>query len=292
MPRRPKIILITGATTGIGRDTALWLAREGHRVFATGRKAGPLEKLKQEAAGTSLEALILDVCDPVSIAAAREEVDRRTQGHGLDVLVNNAGFGLVAPMELISPQDVRALFDTNVFGLLNTTQAFLPRMRERGAGLIINLSSIAGRLTMPFMGTYCATKYAVEALSDALRMEGRPCGVRVCLVEPGTLRTQFDTTATSVEAKYFPPDSPYARAIQTYQRTFARVYRASPGPECVARLISRIVSSRRPRARYLVPRYNALLIFATRLSARWIVDAISCRLSGLTRKNFPPAGRG
>jgi NAD(P)-dependent dehydrogenase (short-subunit alcohol dehydrogenase family) len=138
------VILVTGATSGIGRDAALRLARAGHRVLAGGRRPDALAELATQG---EVEPLALDVADAASVEAARAEVERRTAGAGLDVLVNNAGYALPGPLEALSDADLRALFDTNVFGLLAVTRAFLPRMRERGAGRVVNVGSVMGRLT-------------------------------------------------------------------------------------------------------------------------------------------------
>src|SRR5271170_4155342 len=158
-----KTVLITGATTGIGKHAAIALARKGHRVFATGRNATALERLVADAATPNLETLRLDVTDTGSIAEAAREVGRRTDGEGVFALVNNAGYGLAGPLEEISDANLRAQFDTNVFGLMAVTRAFLPRMRERGAGRIVNVSSSGGRVSIPFFGAYHASKFAVEA---------------------------------------------------------------------------------------------------------------------------------
>jgi NAD(P)-dependent dehydrogenase (short-subunit alcohol dehydrogenase family) len=187
-------ILITGATSGIGRDAALRLARAGHLVLAGGRRADALATLAREGGGR-LEPVVLDVTDPASVAAARELVDRRTGGRGLDVLVNNAGFALPGPLEALAEEDLRMLFDTNVFGLLAMTRAFLPGMRERGQGRVVNVGSIMGRVAMPLLGAYNASKHAVAALTDALRMELAPFGISVVLVEPGAIRTGFAARA-------------------------------------------------------------------------------------------------
>jgi NAD(P)-dependent dehydrogenase (short-subunit alcohol dehydrogenase family) len=196
-----KIVLITGSTAGIGRTTALFLASAGHHVIATGRKPAELAKVKQEAgAGTNagkIDTLVLDVTSQASIAAAVLEVDRLTGGRGLDVLVNNAGFGVLGPTSEIDDTEMRRQYETNVFGLMNVTRAFLPKMRERRAGRIINVSSVGGRVTLPFFGVYNSTKYAVESLSDALRYELRPFGIDVVLIEPGVIRTNFEATAVS-----------------------------------------------------------------------------------------------
>src|SRR5688572_9361755 len=142
-----KIILITGATAGIGRTTALYLAKEGHHVIATGRKQAQLTSLKTEAHEGKLDTLTLDVTSAESIAAAVSAVDALTGGRGIDVLVNNAGFGVLGPTSEISDAEMRRQYDTNVFGLMNVTRAFLPKMRDRRSGRIINVSSVGGRIT-------------------------------------------------------------------------------------------------------------------------------------------------
>src|SRR5436190_17151602 len=163
-----KIVFITGATAGIGRTTALYLAKLGHHVIASGRKAGELTKLETEALGRGgkLDVVTLDVTSADSIAAAVEAVSNLTGGKGPDVLINNAGFGVLGPTSEISEAEMRRQYETNVFGLMNVTRAFLPKMIERRAGRIINISSVGGRVTMPYFGVYNSTKYALESLSD------------------------------------------------------------------------------------------------------------------------------
>lgn len=284
-------VLVTGATGGIGRATALLLARLGYRVFATGRKPERLDDLRREAGDLPLETIPLDVNDADSIAAAGAEVARRTDGRGLDALVNNAGFGLIAPLELTTESEVRGQFETNVIGLLRVTQQFAPAMRRRGSGRIVNVSSVVGRLVLPFQGIYCATKHAVEALSDALRMELAPFGVRVTLVEPGPIRTRFAETATGSAAGYRETGSPYAPAVALYERTVRAWDARSAGPEVVARAIARVLRRKRPRARYVVPGRFRAAIWSVRLAPTRVVDAVLRRAVGLTpRKLAGPAG--
>lgn len=276
-----KNILITGATAGIGRHAALHLARRGHRVFATGRKQEALASLAAESQGLPLETLRLDVCDPASIEEARAEVARRTNGHGVDVLINNAGYGLAAPLAEMRDADLRAQFETNVFGVMAVTRAFLPPMMERGVGRVINVSSIGGRVTFPLFGAYHASKYALEALSDALRNEVAPFGVRVVLVEPGPVRTNFaDTSLASVQ--------PYRTATSAYGPVFAlaeQIQRQADamavGPESTSRVLERAVSSRRPPARYVVPFSSGLMLWAMRLLPTPVLDALMRRFMGL-----------
>jgi len=266
------IVLVTGATGGIGKNIALRLARQGCHVFATGRRTDALNALIQESGGLSLDALRLDVTDRNSIAAAKEEVDRITDGYGLDVLINNAGFGLLAPMEMIDDEDMRRQFDTNVFGLMAVTQAFLPAMRERRSGRIINISSLVGKFSPPMQGIYSATKHAVEAISDSFRRELGAFGIDVVIVEPGAIVTGFEDTARTTLSKYQTAGSPYETALDRYQEMVAATYRYAPGPECVARTVAHAVKIRSPAARYVSPRRDGFLMWILRKLPTRLVD--------------------
>ena len=189
---------------------------------------------------------MLDVTDPASVEAARELVERRTGGRGLDVLVNNAGYALPGPLEALADADLRRLFDTNVFGLLAVTRAFVPAMRERGPGRVVNVGSIMGRVAMPLLGAYNASKHAVAAVTDALRMELAPFGVTVVLVEPGAVRTGFAARALAGLAPYRDPGSPYAAALAGTDAAWARVYRFAPGPAAAGRAVARAATTPRP----------------------------------------------
>jgi NADP-dependent 3-hydroxy acid dehydrogenase YdfG len=273
-------ILITGATSGIGRDAALRLARAGHLVLAGGRRVDALAALARESGGR-LEPVVLDVTDPASVEAARELVDRRTGGRGLDVLVNNAGFALPGPLEALAEEDLRELFDTNVFGLLAVTRAFLPGMRERGQGRVVNVGSIMGRVAMPLLGAYNASKHAVAALTDALRMELASFGISVVLVEPGAIRTGFATRALAGLAPYRDPGSPYAAALSGTDAAWARVYRFAPGPAAAGRAVARAATTARPAARYVVPAHNRLIVAALGALPTAAADATKRRIMGL-----------
>jgi short-subunit dehydrogenase len=286
-----KIVLITGATSGIGRHTALQLARRGFRVIATGRKADALAALERDAAGTSLETLVLDVTSADSIAAALAAVDARTNGHGLDALVNNAGYGTAGPAEMCTDADLRAQYDTNVFGLMAVTRAFLPAMRERGAGRVINVSSVGGKVTMPMMGVYNSTKYAVESLTDALRIELAPFGVRCALIEPGAIHTGFAERSLFEAGKYQDDASPYAGVMAHAQELKDFADRSAVGPDCVANAIEHALRARRPRARYMVPfRYRIALGFLRVLPTRWI-DGLMRKAAGISRERLGLTGK-
>jgi short-subunit dehydrogenase len=282
-------ILITGATSGIGKHAALHLLARGHRVIASGRNPGALDRLRLEAPG--LDTVRIDVTDVDSIAAAVAEVDRLTAGAGVDVLVNNAGYGMAAPLSETTEADLRAQYETNVFGLMAVTRAFLPRMMERRSGRILNLSSVGGRMTFPLFGAYNSTKYAVESLSDALRRELRPLGVEVVLIEPGPIKTEFSNHAMEFVGKYHSDTSPYAAIYARADEIKRQADGMSAGPEVVSRAIRKAIESRRPAARYVAPFSSRLmLLILGLLPTRW-VDALMARIVGLTRKGLAAGER-
>jgi NAD(P)-dependent dehydrogenase (short-subunit alcohol dehydrogenase family) len=282
-----RIALITGATAGIGRHAALYLAARGFRVIATGRNQDALAELAVEAEG-DLTPLRLDVTDQASIDSAVEVVDRITGGHGLDVLVNNAGYGDIAPMEMTTDKDLRAVFDTNVFGLMAVTRAFLPRMRERGKGRIVNVSSLGGLFTLPLFGAYNATKHAVESISDALRIELRPFGIEVSLIEPGPIKTKFSTHSLQSVERY-QDGSPYAPVLARFADLTRRTDKMAPGPKATSRAIHHAASSRWPRSRYKLTLSSRLTVaFLRAIPTRWS-DGLLRRILRLTPKHLSPA---
>lgn len=282
------IILITGATAGIGRATALHLARKGHHIIATGRRRRALDALQSEADAEQLavDTLRLDVTDPASIRETVTKVDELTDGHGVDVLVNNAGYGLAAPLAEVSADDLRHQFDTNVFGLMATTQAFLGAMVARGAGRIINVSSIGGRITFPMMGAYHASKYAVEALSDALRMELSPCGIHVSVIEPGPIKTEFVDRLNDAANPYKVDRSLYAKVFDRTDAIEGQAMAFAPGPEVIARAIERAATSRRPRARYIAPLWSRAALAMLAMIPLRLRDALMRAMFGLTKERI------
>ena len=279
-------LLITGATSGIGRHAALHLAKKGHRVFAAGRNPQALEALRAEAAGLDLHALSLDVTDDASIRAAVVEVDRVTGGYGLDGLVNNAGFGMTVPVADLSDADLRAQFETNVFGLMAMTRAFLPAMRARRAGRIVNISSVGGRLTLPFLGGYNASKYAVESLSDALRRELRAFGIRVSLVEPGVIRTDFTRRSMDGMAAYRSADSDYAAVYERADELEKLSDKMASGPAVVTAAVESALLSRWPAARYVVPFSSKIFLAMAALMPTRMVDFVMRQMFGLTARRL------
>jgi NAD(P)-dependent dehydrogenase (short-subunit alcohol dehydrogenase family) len=244
-------VAVTGASSGIGRATALELARRGHLVFAAARREDVLADLA--AATPNVRAVGLDVTDPDSVRRAWATIEADTGGAGVDVVVNNAGFALTGPVEILNDADVRRQFATNVFGLLAVTRAALPAMRARGSGRIINLSSLVGRTTFAGMGVYGATKYAVEALSDALRQEVAGFGIQVVIIEPGFVATSLGEAADA-RAGTGPeiPDA-YASMVAGGARYLAAQIAKGIKPEQVASAIANAAEHRSPRPRYVVP---------------------------------------
>ncbi|HEX2903007.1 MAG TPA: oxidoreductase [Jatrophihabitans sp.] len=264
-------VLITGCSSGIGRAAALELQRAGCTVYASARRPDTLAEL----ASAGCRTVQLDVDDEGSMAAAVAEIGP------IDVLVNNAGYGLYGPVEQVSLDEVRKQFETNVFGLVRLTQLVLPGMRQQGHGRIINLSSMGGRTTLPGGAFYHASKYAVEAISDALRLEVRPFGLYVSLIEPGIVRTpwseqamQHQQAAGEGAAAAEPGGDPYADYKQAVRASFDRAYsgplaRLSIDADRVARVIVRAARAERPRARYLIsPMAKSLVAAKTVLPDR------------------------
>jgi NAD(P)-dependent dehydrogenase (short-subunit alcohol dehydrogenase family) len=193
VPARPappgvrRFILVTGASGGIGRATAARLADAGHLVFAAARRAEELQALAATHPG--IRPVVLDITDQAAIDHARHQITDQTGGHGLDVLINAAGTLILGPVEAVSAPQTRAQFEVNLFGALAVTRAFLPPMRDRGHGRIVNVASIMGRFALPGSGLYAASRFALEAASDAMRIELAPFGVGVVVVEPGVIAT-------------------------------------------------------------------------------------------------------
>ena len=260
-------VVVTGASSGIGRAAAVELARRGHLVFAAARREEALAGLA--AATPGVQAVGLDVTDADSVRRAWAKIEAGTGGAGVDVLVNNAGFALAGPVETLAGPDVQRQFATNVFGLLTMTRAALPAMRARGSGRIINLSSLVGRTTFPGMGVYGATKYAVEALSDALRQEVAGFGIQVVIIEPGFVATGLGESADARAGAAQPAPSAYASMVAAGEKYLARQIARGIAPERVAAVIANAAEDRRPRTRYVVPgRARPLITLLTSLPDR------------------------
>lgn len=264
------VVLITGCSSGIGEATARHLAGRGLTVYATARRPQALSDL----AAAGCRTLALDVTDEDSMAAAVRQVEQ--EAGGIDVLVNNAGYGEYGTVEQADLDRVRRQFETNVFGMARLCQLVLPGMRRRGSGRIINIGSMGGRVVFPAGGYYHASKYAVEALSDALRFEVAPFGVQVAVIEPGLIRTGFGDIAAGTLTRAFDGAGPYARLTRAVDAQIASGYRsrllAAP-PDAVARAVDRAIAVRRMRTRYVVTPAARALVHTRRLLGGRAFDA-------------------
>ncbi|WP_329571613.1 oxidoreductase [Kitasatospora sp. NBC_01266] len=271
-------VLITGTSSGIGHATAQRLTRRRElTVYATARRPETLAGLAQAGAHTQA----LDVTDEESMAAAVRRIER---AHGsVGVLVNNAGYGAYGAIEEAGLDAVRRQFETNLFGPARLTQLVLPGMRAAGRGRIVNVGSMGGRLVFPVGGYYHASKYALEALSDALRFEVAPFGIKVSLIEPGVIRTSFGDTAAATLADSAVPDGPYGALTAANGRLFATAYRnrlIAGEPAAVARAIEHAVLAARPRSRYVVTPAAMVLVQTRRLLGARVFDALLRRQFG------------
>ena len=253
----PKVVLITGGSCGFGRACADHLAGCGHRVYGTSRRAN----FPSGSSTTQFPLIIpMDVRDEDSVAAAVDFILER-EGR-LDVLVNNAGFALTGAIELTSTEEARRQFETNFFGVHRVCRRVLPTMRRQCSGLIVNISSMGGLIALPFQGFYCATKYALEALTESLRMEVKPFGLQVALIEPGDFKTRISANRVLSAASTEPSD--YAVQQRAAVDVITRNERNGADPRKVAVLLGKIIDRQRVRPRYLVGMYFQKLAVRTK----------------------------
>lgn len=262
---KQKIILITGASSGIGFDAAQTLARQGHKVYAAARRTELMQPLKAD----GITPLSLDVTDEESMQQCVQAVLDK-EGH-IDVLVNNAGYGWFGAIETTPMDEARRQQEVNVFGLARMCQLVLPAMRRQGSGRIINTASIAGKIVLLYGGWYNVSKFSVEALSDALRMEVKPFGIDVSIIEPGGIRTDWGIIAAR-HLRESSADTPYEASATTEADTLHKAYSGPwlSSPRVITRAISRAVNSRRPKTRYRTGRFAHIgVFFHWLLPTRW-----------------------
>lgn len=274
-----QVALITGCSSGFGLLTAVELARRGFRVFATMRDLSRASRLDQELqrAGATAAKLQLDVTDSDNVASTVDQVTR--EAGAVDVLVNNAGFGIAGAVEDLTLDELRDQFETNFFGMVALTKQVLPSMRERRRGHIINVSSINGRLALPLLSAYCASKYAVEGFSEAMRLELRPYNVFVSLIEPGTFSTDIFGRNARMAARSRHLDSPYYDVTERAEAvTLEYVRRSSADPAAVARRIAQVAITRRPALRYIVGSDARAMSAACRLLPYAVIETALRRL--------------
>jgi NAD(P)-dependent dehydrogenase (short-subunit alcohol dehydrogenase family) len=237
-----RVVLVTGASSGIGKSCADLLSRAGYRVYATSRRETDI----RETAQPRLVSLRMDVTSDESVREALHHVLEREQR--LDVLINNAGMGIAAAVEDTSVAEGLHQFDVNFFGVLRTVRAVLPIMRKQRFGYIVNIGSIGGLIAIPYQGLYSASKFALEGLTESLRLEVGPFGIRVVLIEPGDHRTLFTTNRSFTEESS--RNSTYLDSFERAIQRMASDEQRGPGPENVARLVHRVINQPNPRLRY------------------------------------------
>lgn len=275
-------VLVTGTSTGIGEAVARRLDRDGHTVFAGVRREEDGRKL-QEGASPRLTPVLLDVTDTAAIEAAAKTVADQVGASGLDGLVNNAGIARGGPLEYLPLEEWRTQLEVNIIGQVAVTQAFIPLLRQSGAGCLVFIGSIGGRLATPLMSPYNASKFAIAGIAESLRHELRPFGIKVSLVEPGGVKTAIwdkgrayaDELRERLPAEAF---ERYRTQIEGLEKGLDFQMRHAISPDKVADVVMQALESPRPRARYLVGRDAAVVGITTRLLPDRLRDALVHRL--------------
>ena len=261
------VALVTGASSGIGKATAQALAQAGYRVFGTSRKAA--------AGSEGITMLVCDVTDEASVQKTVAEVLKLAGG--IDLLVNNAGIGLLGAAEESSSAQARFIFDVNVFGVLRMTNAVLPTMRRQGRGRIVNMSSILGLIPSPYNALYSATKHAIEGYSESLDHEVRTSGIRVVLVEPGFTRTAFEESITRPDQL----DAHYASERSRMEALMRRGVESGDAPEVVAAAVLKAATAKTPKRRYTAGKQATQVRFLRRFFPEALVDRSLRKFNGL-----------
>jgi len=254
-----KVAIVTGSATGIGYETAIHLARNGLYTYATMRntkKAKDINEIRSRE-NLPLSIIQLDVTDIVSIKAAIDAVIK--QSGRVDVLVNNAGYGLFGPIEDMSMEELKAQYETNVFGLFSVTHAVIPYMRQQHSGAIINISSLAGRIGLPLSSAYVSTKFALEGLSESMAYELKPLGIKVVVVEPGAIRTKFRSERSARVT-----NGPYSSMMQSVLQSLDDMVSNGIPPKEVAQVVVDAINNPKPQLRYVVGKDAEQIIEASR----------------------------
>ena len=272
-------VLITGASSGIGEACAVHLAHKGFRVYAAARRMDKLKDL-EGLAGGRITPLMLDVTDGNSIDAAVDKIT--ADGASLYGLINNAGASTMGPLEKLPLDEWRALYETNVFGLVAMTRAVLPQMRAAGRGRIVNIGSIAGRIASPFHSVYSSSKHAVEGLSDSLRRELLPYGIKVSVIRPGPINTPFGAHERDALERYA-EDDPYGEQVRKFNAWFERQHPSAPGPMVVAEAVHKALTANRPQSRYTAPPQMGYAIALRNFLPSGLIDRILERVNGMDR---------
>ena len=290
MPKLEKqVVIITGASAGIGAETAARLARGGARVVITARRQDRLDALKTQIAAAGGEALA--VAADVTVPDDRARLVEKVVGEfgRIDALVNNAGYGVRGPLEIVPLEDIRRNFETNLFSLIGVSQLVIPLMRTQGSGRIVNVSSVAGRIARPLSSVYDSTKHALEAISDGMRGELAPFGIKVVVVEPGFILTEFLEVSNAVSRAATEQDGPYSAYFATFNRGADRMRKIAGRPDDIARLIEAALTARRPKIRYAGPAHARVFLALKRLLPQRVIDLVIWRQTGISGTQARPS---
>ncbi|MFA6097636.1 MAG: SDR family oxidoreductase [Candidatus Paceibacterota bacterium] len=274
---KQKVVLITGCSSGMGLVTATYLAGKGYKVYASMRDLDKKNELLKEAekTGVLIEVLQLDVIDDVSVKnAVKKVVDKEG---AIDILVNNAGYGSGGFLEDFSMEEIKDQFETNFFGLIRVIQAVLPSMRKQKSGMIVNISSIGGLISMPVLSIYNASKFAVEALTESLRVELAPFGIKATAIEPGNMRTNFKKSVKAAQRSQI-PSSAYYDAMKCFEKNIDKITQNVDDPILVAKAVYEAISSENPKRGYLVGKGSSSLIALKRILPNRVFEKIVAKI--------------
>jgi len=260
-----KVVLITGASTGIGKETAIFLAKNGYTIYGAARRSDKLKELES----LGIRTMAMDVTNDESMVRGIQQIIT-VEGH-IDILVNNAGFGSYGAIEDVSMQDARYQLDVNLFGAARLIQLVLPNMRKQHSGKIVNISSIGGKIATPFGGWYHASKFALEGLSDALRNEVRPFGIDVILIEPGGVKSEWAQIAGDNLIKVS-GNTAYQSMAEKFATSLKTTEDKNPEPIVIAELIKKAIEAKKPKARYSAGYMAAPVLFLRKILSDSLMD--------------------
>ena len=271
-PLSGQVVIVTGASSGIGEATARRLARGGASLMLAARRMDRLEALARELdpTGKRVGALATDITNDADRRRLVEETLRRFGR--IDALVNNAGYGTRGPLEQVPVELIRRNYETNVFSLIALTQLVVPHLRGRGAGRIINIGSVAGRIARPLSSVYDSTKHALEAITDGLRGELAPFGIDVVLIRPGFILTEFVVAANAASAPVIENAGPYAPYLEGFSAVYSWAQKIAGKPDDIARLVERALTARKPAPRYAAPMHAKFLLLLKWLLPARVID--------------------
>jgi short-subunit dehydrogenase len=281
-----KTAIVTGASAGIGEAIARWLAREGATVVLTARRQDRLDKLKAEIEANGGKAIA--IAGDINASEFRHQLvaDTLAATNRIDALVNNAGYGQRGPVEIVSMDAIRQNFETNFFAVVELSQLVIPTMRKQGGGRIVNISSVAGKVSRPLSSIYSATKFALEAISDGLRLELAPFGIKVVLIEPGFITSEFLSVTTESVKTVAEQDSPYKDILDNSAsgKDYERLRKMAGTPDDIAKLVHLAITADNPRPRYAAPAHAKVAIALKRYLPERLADKVLNNQSGMAKK--------